>query len=113
MILLKRLELNAIRVNNRNWIRSYLSNTKRCIEIDSTTKTSLEQVIPHGSILAPLLFLFMSMTSKILQLPLIFEISGNIFIAIIVIPVCDVKNFEIYLSFLIKLFSYITKKVME
>ena len=57
MILLKRLELNGIRVIKNNWINSYLSNRKQYIEIDLTSKTNLEQVVPEGSILAPLLFL--------------------------------------------------------
>ena len=39
-----------------------------------------------------------------LQLPLFFEIFGNMFIVILYVPVCNVINFEIYL--LIKLFSY-------
>ena len=34
------------------------------------------------------------------------------FIVIVYVPVCDVINFEINLSFLIKQFSNITKKVM-
>ena len=44
MILLKKLELYGIRGNKHNWIKSYLSNRKHYIEIDHTTKTSLEQV---------------------------------------------------------------------
>ena len=57
VILLKKLELYGIRLNNHNWIKSYLSNRKRYIEIEPTTKTSLEQVIPQGSEVAHLLFL--------------------------------------------------------
>ena len=44
------------------------------------------------------------------QLSLLFEISGNMFIVIVCVSVFDIINFEIYLSFLIKWFSYITKK---
>ena len=45
----------------------------------------------------------------IVWLPLLFEISGNMWIVIVCYPVCDVINFEIYLSFLTKPFSYMTK----
>ena len=44
------------------------------------------------------------------QLSLLFEISGNMFIVIVCVSVFEIINFEIYLSFLIKWFSYITKK---
>ena len=40
-------------------------------------------------------------------------ISGNTSIVIAFYPVCDVIKFQIYLSFLIKLFSYMTKKVKK
>ena len=43
-------------------------------------------------------------------LPLFLEILGNMSIVIIYCPVCDVINFEINLNFLIKSFSYMTKK---
>ena len=43
-------------------------------------------------------------------LPLLLEISGNKSIAIVFYPVCDVINVEIYLSFLIKLFSYMIRQ---
>ena len=42
-------------------------------------------------------------------LPLIFELLGNMYIAIICGPVCDVINFKAYLSFLIKPISYMPK----
>ena len=45
----------------------------------------------------------------ILWFPLLLEISGNMCTVINCYPVCDVINFEIYLSFLIKSFSYMTK----
>ena len=41
---------------------------------------------------------------------LLLEISGNMFIVIVCFPGCHVINFEIYLSFLIKPFSYRSKK---
>ena len=47
--------------------------------------------------------------SFIVWLPLLLEIFGNMFIVIIFCPVCDVINFEINHSFLIKAFFYITK----
>ena len=48
--------------------------------------------------------------SLIAWLSLLHEILGNICIIIICYPVCDVINFEIKHSFLIKLFFYIIKK---
>ena len=39
----------------------------------------------------------------------LFEISHNMCIVIVYYPACDVINFETYLSFLIKTFSYMTK----
>ena len=38
------------------------------------------------------------------------DISDNMCIVIVFLAVCDVINFEIYLSFSIKVFSCITKK---
>ena len=43
-------------------------------------------------------------------LPLLLEILGKVYIAIICFLVCDIKNFKVNLNFLIKSFSYITKK---
>ena len=43
-------------------------------------------------------------------LPLLLKILGNMCIVIIYFPVCDVINFEIGLSFLIKLFPHMTNK---
>ena len=43
-------------------------------------------------------------------LSFLLEILGNMCIVIICCPVCEVINFEVNLSFLIKLFSYITKR---
>ena len=43
-------------------------------------------------------------------LSLLFEIPGTIFIAAVFVPVYDVNNFEICLSFLLTTLSYITKK---
>ena len=45
----------------------------------------------------------------IVWLPLLLEILGNICIAIVCFPGCDVINFEISLIFLIKPFFYMTK----
>ena len=45
----------------------------------------------------------------ILWLPLLLEIFGNMCILIVCYPVCDVISFEIYLSYPVKLFSYLTK----
>ena len=54
-MLLQKLELRGVKGNNYNLLRR-----KQYIEIDPTTKTSLEDVkcgIPQVSILTPLLFL--------------------------------------------------------
>ena len=56
-ILLKKLEIYSVRGNTHKWIKNFLSIRRQCIEIDLTTKTSLEQVkcgVPQGSILATL-----------------------------------------------------------
>ena len=45
----------------------------------------------------------------IVWFPSLLEILGNICIAVICYPVCDVRTFEIKLSFLIKPFFYVTK----
>ena len=44
MILLEKLKLYGVRVDNHNWMKSYLSNRKQYIEIDPTVKNSFEQV---------------------------------------------------------------------
>ena len=49
-------------------------------------------------------------TKFIVWLPLLFEILNNTCIVIVCCLACDVKKFEINLSFFIKLF-YITKKL--
>ena len=40
---------------------------------------------------------------------LVLEVSHNMFIPTVCFPVCNVKNLEIYIRFLIKFFSYRTK----
>ena len=47
---------------------------------------------------------------SLVWLTLLYEILGNIGIAIVYFPGCDVINFEINLIFLIKPFFYMTKK---
>ena len=42
-------------------------------------------------------------------LSLLLEISGNMCIWVVCYPVCDIMNFQNYLSFLVKPFPYITK----
>ena len=59
-MLLQKLELYGVKGNNHNWLKNYLLNGKQYLEIDPTTKTSLEDVkcgIPQVSILTPHLFL--------------------------------------------------------
>ena len=46
----------------------------------------------------------------IVWLLLLFDITCNMFIVIVCYPVCDITNFEIYLNFITKPFSYTTKK---
>ena len=53
---------------------------------------------------------FILLTDQI-SLPLFFEISGNVFIVIVCVPDCDIIIFEIFISFLIKPFPYLTKRV--
>ena len=53
---------------------------------------------------------FINWPNYIVWLPLLLAILGNLCIMIICFPVCDIINFETNLSFLIKLFLYITKK---
>ena len=45
----------------------------------------------------------------IIRLPLLLEILGNMCIANVCFPSCDIIKFEINLMFLIKPFSYMTK----
>ena len=74
IILLKQFGLLNVRSNNHDWIKSYLSNRKKYIEINPTIKASLEQVkyeIPHGSMLSPCYIFYMSVISKMLQVSLI------------------------------------------
>ena len=84
------------------------------IEIAPTAKTSLEEVkcrVPQKSILAPLLFLLYVNNLQNASITITFEISGDMFIAIVRVSVCDAISFEIYVSFLINPFSYLTEKV--
>ena len=51
-----------------------------------------------------------NLPNSIVRLPLICEILGNVCIANVCFPGCDIINFEINLIFPIKLFYYMTKK---
>ena len=55
------------------------------------------------------LIYFINRSNSIVWFPLRLEILGSMCIAIICCTLCDIKNFEINLSFLFKLFFYITK----
>ena len=84
-ILLKTFKLYGIRGNKHNWIKNFLSNRKQYIEIDPTTRTSLELVkcgVPQGSILTPLLFLLYAIdlknASRLLD-PIMFADDTNLF----------------------------------
>ena len=52
----------------------------------------------------------MNWPNFIIWLSLRLEIQGNMFIAIVFFPGCDIINFEINLIFLIKPFFYMTRK---
>ena len=54
---------------------------------------------------------FYNWPNLVVWLLLLLELFGNMCILIIRLPVCDVMNFEINLSFLTKPFSYKTKNV--
>ena len=56
---------------------------------------------------------FINWPNFIVSLPLILEILGNMCIAIVWFPGCDVINFEISLIFLIKPFFYMTGKLRQ
>ena len=53
-----------------------------------------------------------NLTNFIASLPLLLEILGNMYIAIVCYPGCDVINFEINLIFLIEPFFLLDQKVM-
>ena len=55
-------------------------------------------------------YLFYILLTDQTWLPLLLEISGNMCIVIVYFLVCDVIHVEIYLSFVVKQFSYMTKK---
>ena len=57
-----------------------------------------------------LMFYSTSWLNFIVWLPILREILGNMFIAIVCWPGCDVMKFEINLIFLIKSVCYVTKK---
>ena len=57
-----------------------------------------------------LLLYFINWPNFILWLPLFHEILGNMCIAVIFFPGCDVRNFESTLIFVIQPFFFMTKK---
>ena len=57
------------------------------------------------------ILIFYEQTNFIVKLPLLHEIVGNMCIEVICFPGCEDVNLEIMLRFLIKPFSYTTKKV--
>ena len=86
------------------------------IEIAPTAKTILEEVkcrVPQKSILAPLLFLLYVNNLQNASITITFwDIWRYVYCnAIVRVSVCDAISFEIYVSFLINPFSYLTEKV--
>ena len=60
-----------------------------------------------------LMFYSLNWPNFIVLLLFILEISSKMLIPVACFPVCDVIKFEIHVSFVIKLFSYITKKAEQ
>ena len=94
-------------VNNggRSWWASFIS------ELTLLLPLSLYFLLTFTESHPPKNILFASMKiNENTGLPLLFEILSNMCIAIVCFPGCNVINSEINLIFLIKPFSYMTKK---
>ena len=70
-ILISKLEYYGIKGKTLKQLKSYLSERKQCISYSDVGKTSIGNIIcgiPQGSVLGPLLFIFMLMySSRLLQ----------------------------------------------
>ena len=85
-ILLKTLEQYGITDKNHGWVKSYLSNKKKFIQINEKGKVSSETIscgVLQGSILVPLLFLLhlndLKNASKILDPMMVTNDSNKFF----------------------------------
>ena len=58
-ILVEKMKIYGFKENATNWIKSYMTNRKQCVYIDSnlSKKLSVEVGVPQGSILGPLLYI--------------------------------------------------------
>ena len=79
------LELYGITDRNHGWLKSYLLNRRKFVQINENEKTSLETIscgVPQGSILGPLPFLLyvndLKNASNILD-PIMFGDDTNLF----------------------------------
>ena len=83
-ILIKKLNLYGVKGVLLKWFKSYLSNRKQYIEVESqkTDYLTIKCGVPQGSILGPLLFLIyvndLSSSSRILE-PIMFADDTNLF----------------------------------
>jgi hypothetical protein len=66
--LLHKLEHYGIHGNNKNWIKSFLNNRTQAVALENTISDNVDVASgePQGSVLGPVLFLYISTTSQII-----------------------------------------------